>query len=112
LRMKFLFNFLILVCLALQAQGQQYNVHGRLTDPQGDGVEAATVVHLESGAGVLTGSNGYYQIELPEGEQQLSFNFSGEHPIVKHIMLQSDTLLNVQISRRDVLLDAVLVSAV
>ncbi|WP_417362264.1 TonB-dependent receptor [Galbibacter sp.] len=110
--MKFLFNFLILVCLALQAQGQQYNVHGRLTDPQGDGVEAATVVHLESGAGVLTGSNGYYQIELPEGEQQLSFNFSGEHPIVKHIMLQSDTLLNVQISRRDVLLDAVLVSAV
>lgn len=110
--MKFLFNFLILVCLTLQAQGQQYKVHGRLTNPQGEGVGAATVLHLETGKGVQTDLEGYYQLELPAGEQQLSFNFSGEHPIIRSIVVQGDTRLDVQISERDVLLDAVLVSAI
>ena len=100
------------MCLALQAQGQQYKVHGRLTDPQGAGIAAATVVHLESGKGVQTDLDGYYHLALPAGEQQLSFNFSGEQPIVKRIVLESDMVLDVQITEKDVLLDAVLVSAV
>jgi len=110
--MKFLFNFLVLVCLSLQAQGQQYQVHGRLTDPQGQGVGAASVIHLKTGNGVQTDLDGYYQLELPAGAQRLSFNFSGKQPIIKNIVIQGDTLLDVQISERDILLDAVLVSAI
>jgi iron complex outermembrane receptor protein len=98
--------------MTIQAQGQQYKVHGRLTNPQGEGIEAATVIHVSSGNGVQTDSEGYYELELPEGEQQLSFNFSGEHPIIKNVVVSGDTLLDVQISQKDVLLDAVLVSAI
>lgn len=110
--MKFLFNLVVLVSLSLQAQAQQYTVHGKLTSPQGEGVGAATVLHVGSGKGVQTDLDGYYQLELSAGEQQLSFNFSGQHPIVKNIVVNGDTRLDVQISERDVLLDAVLVSAI
>ncbi len=110
--MKILFNFLVFIIFALNAQSQQYEVRGKLTDPQGGGVAGATVIHLESQNGVQTDMDGYYQIQLPAGVQQLSFNFSGRQAIVKQLIVEGDTVLNVQITEQDVMLDAVLVSAI
>ncbi|MEL4308826.1 TonB-dependent receptor [Joostella sp. CR20] len=111
--MKFLFTSLIFLCVSAQlCFAQEFTISGKFTDQENVGVPGASVLLQKTNNGTQTDAYGNYELTVPAGKQTLVFRFSAQNPITKTINVTQNTVLDVQISEDDVMLDEVLVSAI
>ena len=99
--------------LCLQAAGQEsYTISGRITEKStGEDLIGATVV-LEPGLqGTATNSYGFYSLSAPAGNYTVSYRFIAYETVEKRLSLDSDIKLDIELIRKNISLDEVLVSA-
>lgn len=82
---------------------QQYQIHGRITDEQGELLVNASVFDSISGKGVTTDEYGRYSLFLPEGNHHLRFFYMGYEDKAHTISLHADQSLNVVLSSANVI---------
>jgi TonB-linked SusC/RagA family outer membrane protein len=97
-----------LVLCAAPAFAQQKTVTGKVTDEQGSPLTGVSVVIKGTTVGVATGGEGNYSIRVATG-QVLQFRFIGTTPVERTV--GSDNVLNVQLHRAAVTLNALVVTA-
>lgn len=88
--------FIIFFCLNLNAQN--FTISGQILDSAtGEKMIYCSVYNLESKAGTLTNSYGFFSITLPKGPQTLRFSFVGYKSKSVLIDLDKDINLNLTI---------------
>ncbi|MEL6649217.1 MAG: TonB-dependent receptor [Bacteroidota bacterium] len=94
---------LLLLCGSAWAQ---VSVTGRVTKPDGEGLEGASVVVVGTTTGTFTGTDGSYKIVVPE-DGSLAFNFVGYKS--QTLEVKGQTVINVQLEE-NLVLDEVLIT--
>jgi hypothetical protein len=77
----------------------------------GMSVAGAAVYAANSSVGAMTGNDGYYVIQLPAGQQELSVHSVGMKDTRRQLMLYSDGKLNIEVQEDVLSLNEVVVSA-
>lgn len=88
----------------------QVSVSGYVSDATtGEMLIGASVAVRTSGGGALTNAYGYYSLKLPRGSHLLSFSYLGYKITDIELNLVKDTIINVSLSPRDLLIGEVVV---
>jgi len=109
----FLLILIFPTLLSFPAAGQEdYTISGRITEKStGEDLIGATVV-LEPGLqGAATNSYGFYSLSAPAGNYNITYRFIGYETIEKKLSLDSDIKLDIELNRKNISLDEVVVSA-
>jgi iron complex outermembrane receptor protein len=77
MRKKLLLSGLFLFCCILQSFAQQRTVTGKVTSTDGTPLVGASVVVVGQKAGVTTGSDGTFSIDVPENAKQIQVSYVG-----------------------------------
>jgi len=97
---------------AEQKPGKMIAVRGRLLDKEsGEPLIGATVFIRETGAGYYTDGDGQFLMTLPAGTYEVSFRCLGMHEINYFLSLRSDGSLTIDMNRKLIPLDEVIVVA-
>ena len=107
--MKNVLFFLSLLVLSIQAYAQEFTLQGTVTE-NGEPLEEVSVYVRSTGSGTLTDENGNYRLSLPEGDYTIVFSFGNQK--TRKVELQSDKILNIDLSGAQESLDEVFLSAV
>lgn len=87
--MKSLLPLILLLSFAVAAQAARQNpASGRVTDPQGQPIEFATVVLMRENAqvaGTATDSDGGFTLKVPSGDYTLSIQYLGYQTITQQV---------------------------
>lgn len=81
-------------------------VRGRLTDENGEPLIGASVLVQGASVGTVTDIDGYYEIKLPEGTNELTFSYTGYETVQQQV---SGNTMDVSLAR-GMLLDEVVVT--
>ena len=85
---------------------------GTIVKPSNGEAIVGVVVYVgKLKVGAVTNSVGYYSIELPKGQYQVEFRMVGMRQTIRHIIVYSDGILNVDMYENTNQLNEVLVSA-
>lgn len=85
---------------------------GTIRNSANDEPVAGAIVYIDKlKAGVLTNDEGYYQVELPKGEQQIEYRMVGMRTAKRNITIFSDGALDINLFQSTNQLDEVTVSA-
>lgn len=107
--MKSLLALLLLSLLSFLSSAQ--SLHGRITNQQKLPIAHVNIFVSELGKGATSNAEGFYQINLPEGEWQIMFRYMGYQSEVKTINIVSHTQLDIQLRPQVMMLPEVLVLA-
>lgn len=107
--MKNVLFFVGLLVLSIQAYAQEFRLSGTVTE-NGTPLNEASVYVKSSGEGTLTDENGNYSLNLEKGEYTIVFIFGNQKS--KKVVLDSDKVLNIDLSGAKESLDEVFLSAV
>lgn len=102
---------LLLVCTALLCSGMllaQRSVSGTVTDETGVALIGATVYVKNSSIGTITGTDGYYLIELTDGTESLIFSYIGY--TTREVLVGSQSQLDLVLMLGSTGLDEVVVT--
>ena len=95
-----------------QAHAEGYTIKGKVTDANGIPLVGASVIIDGTFKGVNTGVDGYYLFTgLKEGNYLVRFSFIGYETIERDLILDGDTILDVQLNFMAVITDDVVISA-
>ncbi|WP_417599970.1 TonB-dependent receptor [Owenweeksia hongkongensis] len=110
--MKKLIAFAALSALFLQTQAQ--TISGRVTSKtDGKPLPGATIVVQSAKAGVQSGTNGEFEIQLEKGKTyQLTASFVGFEPLTKEVIANENAIVNFALAEASELLEPVNISAV
>lgn len=90
----------------------QYSVSGNVSDQDGNPLIGASIVVKETNKGTTSIGNGRYSItNLKSDSYNLVFSFLGYENVVKQIVINSDTKIDVVMSTKSFLADEVIVMA-
>lgn len=106
--------FLIIASVSglCQAQAEGYAIKGKVTDTYGIPLAGASVIIDGSFKGVSTGVEGSYLFTgLKKGNYLVRYSFIGYETIEKALILDDDTILDVQLNFMAVITDDVVISA-
>lgn len=104
-------SLFILIMAAQDIMSQSYTISGYITAGEtGENLIAANVYDLRNGKGAVTNNYGFFSLTLPKDSASLQVSYIGFEPIVKHIMVEHDMQLNIELSA-SILLDAIEVTA-
>ena len=106
--MKTLLFSLSLLFFSFNAAAQNHEVRGQVTD-NGVPLPGAIVQVKQSAIGTAADENGYYVLQLEEGDYTLVFSYGNRKEIA--IELEADMTLNVDLADAQETLDEVFVSA-
>ncbi len=85
---------------------------GTLTDTESDEPIPGAIVYVEKlKAGVVTNESGYYSLGLPKGSFQVEYRMVGMRTTRRNVVIFSDGILNVGMTRNTNKLDEVTISA-
>ncbi len=106
-------GFLIaFILLAKAATGQEVTISGHVKDAtDGEILIGANIYLKETTVGTTTNSYGFYSLTLPESRQTVVFSFVGYQSEEFDLKLDSDTTINVGLSRKTADIEEVVVSA-
>ena len=107
--MKNVLFFVGFLALSIQAYAQEFKLSGTVTD-NGVPLNEASVYVKGSGKGTLTNEQGNYTLSLEEGTYTIVFIFGNQKS--KKVELNSDQVLNIDMSGAEETLDEVFLSAV
>ncbi len=107
--MKTLFKLGLLLLFTVQANAQNYQVSGKVTDKDLE-LPDVSVYAKGSNLGTLTDDDGKYKLELPAGKHVLVFAYGNQKEI--RLNLTQDTILNVDLSDAIESLEEVMVRSV
>ncbi|WP_298526627.1 TonB-dependent receptor [uncultured Christiangramia sp.] len=107
--MKHLLSFVALLAISLQAYAQDYKLSGIVTE-NGNPIDGASVYLQSTGSGTLTNENGYYELQLSEGNYTLIFSFGNQRS--RTVNLTEDSTLNIDLAGAQESLDEVFLSSV
>ena len=107
--MKNVLFFIGLLVLSIQAYAQQFKLSGTVTD-RGEPLDEVSVYVQSTGKGTVTDENGDYTLSLKEGTYTIVFSFGNQK--TKRLNLNSDEILNVDMSGAEETLDEVFLSSV
>jgi hypothetical protein len=111
MRLK-IFLFALFVLIVTYCTGQKYTISGYITSSQtGEQLIAATVFDSVNHTGVVSNSNGFFSINLPEGKINIRTSYLGYEPVEHRFLLNRDTSLSITLNEKSSALDAVVVSA-
>ncbi|MDA3854525.1 MAG: TonB-dependent receptor, partial [Bacteroidales bacterium] len=90
---------LLTLMLSTALLAQNYTISGRISevDDKNEGLIGANVMYSES-SGTVANIEGDYKLELPAGKYTLRFSYVGYEAIEKEVNLNSNMILNVQLS--------------
>lgn len=102
--MKHVLFFVGLLALSIQAYAQEFKLSGTVTE-NGVPLNEASVYVKDSGSGTLTNQKGNYTLNLEEGTYTIIFVFGNQKS--KRVVIDSDKVLNVDLSGAEESLDEV-----
>lgn len=95
--------FLILF-FPLSVFSRSYTISGYITDSQsGEPILSASVLDLKSGHGAISNSYGFYSLTLAQDSVNLHYSYVGYDPVNESFILDSDTVLHINLSANNVL---------
>jgi hypothetical protein len=95
-----------------QKPGKMIAVRGRLLDKEsGEPLIGATVIVKETGSGYSTDGDGQFLMTLPAGTYEVNFRYLGMQEVRYLLRLRSDGSLTVEMNRKLIPLDEVIVVA-
>ncbi len=93
----------VLSVLCLQAQNK-HTISGYITDKASkETLIGATILDLKSGRGTITNEYGFYSLTLPDGPVEMRTGYVGYKPVIIHLSLFRDTLINIDVPTIDAL---------
>lgn len=110
-------SFILFLIFALGSglclgQAESYTIKGRVSDTNGNPLVGASVIIDGTFKGVNTGVDGYYLFTgLKGGDCLVRYSFIGYETITRGLILNGDTILDVQLSPMAVITDEVVISA-
>jgi len=107
--MKNVLFFVGLLALSIQTYAQEFEISGTVTE-NGTPLNEASVYVKSSGKGTLTDEQGNYSLNLEKGTYTLVFVFGNQKS--RRVVLNSDQVLNLDLSGAEESLDEVFLSAV
>ncbi len=96
----------LLVCSTSAVLGQRYTVKGNVIDQDGNSLPGVNIISLETGFGVSSDVNGYYEIELPRGVHHLEASFVGMETLEKYANATRNLIINFKLKPAIVEMDA------
>ncbi|MHC2990671.1 TonB-dependent receptor [Pontibacter sp. HJ8] len=110
--MKKLLIVMAVVLLPLQLLAQ-FKLSGQVTDAaKNEALAGATVVLAGSGAGTISGPNGYFEFQdLPAGSYTLRITYLGYEQAERNLRLTADTNLNIALQTANLRTGEVVISA-
>jgi len=98
-KMKKLPLMALFLLATASAWGQNHTIRGYITDSKSqETLIGATILDKNSGKGSITNEYGFYSLTLPDGNVSLSIGYVGYRQLSNEFNLQSDTLLNLNLS--------------
>ncbi|MGN6511825.1 MAG: carboxypeptidase-like regulatory domain-containing protein [Chitinophaga sp.] len=105
--MKYLLLFSSLLLCMLQAQAQQRTIRGSVTDSAGTAIPGATVLVKGTNIGTAAGTDGHYEIKVPNDNTTLIFTSMGFQD--REVTVGKQSVLNVRLQQSGKDLNAVVV---
>ncbi len=103
----------IFVFLTVALSAQKYAIFGHIKDKaNGESLVGATISVGDQNIGATSNNFGFYSLSVTKGEQSLKCSYIGYRPTTKSIVIQHDTLINVELEVQSSKLDEVVVTAV
>jgi len=110
--MKKTIIFLVLLVSVLSLKSQNYTINGYLTDSiTGEKLISAIVYESNSQKGATTNINGLYSITLQGGKINVKYSYIGYTSKTLEFNLKSDTVINMNLSSSENLLNEITVLA-
>jgi iron complex outermembrane recepter protein len=111
-----IYSLVFLVCTvvlnAFPVQDSRSEIHGRVTDKEGNALAGASVSIENTMSGVLADSDGKYSFSgLKDGIFKLRFSFIGYKSTVKEVNLRGDQAVNISLELLAILTENVLITA-
>jgi len=89
---------------------QNYTISGNITDAtSGEDLIGASVFIMGTTTGTTTNTYGFYSLDLPKGQQRVSFSYIGYETITRDVTLTEDITINIQLSPDKTLLEGVVI---
>lgn len=111
MRNKFPVFLLLFFCLS-PAFAQKVTLSGHVKDAgSGEDLIGATISVKEAGAGTVTNSYGFYSLTLDKGTYTLVYRYVGYEEQSKKVILDKNTVLNIELAERAKEMKAAVVSA-
>jgi hypothetical protein len=102
----------ILIMIPIIAFAENYSLRGVITDAKtGEDLIGAAISIEQSASGTFSNSYGFYSITLPEGEHIINVNFIGYKSYQTKVLLQKNSIMNVELLPSVIALNEVEVSA-
>ena len=87
--------------LPLSFMGQQGTLKGKVLDREDGEFLVGVNIYNDNNVGTITDLNGYYTLNLPVGEQKITFKYIGYQKIIKEVFLKENETLNLDIELSD-----------
>ncbi|WOI21501.1 TonB-dependent receptor [Nonlabens ulvanivorans] len=110
---KRLLSAIILLNFAFaKAQSEKFTLSGTISEvSNGETMIGVNILIPELSAGTSSNEYGFYSITLPAGTYQVVYSFIGYKNILKEVVLNSDTQINIEMADSDEQLDAIVIKA-
>ncbi|MBF4983418.1 TonB-dependent receptor [Nonlabens mediterrranea] len=95
-----------------KAQSEKFTLSGTISEvSNGETMIGVNILIPELSAGTSSNEYGFYSITLPAGTYQVVYSFIGYKNILKEVVLNSDTQINIEMADSDEQLDAIVIKA-
>ncbi|GAK75525.1 TonB-dependent receptor [Nonlabens ulvanivorans] len=95
-----------------KAQSEKFTLSGTISEvSNGETMIGVNILIPELSAGTSSNEYGFYSITLPAGTYQVVYSFIGYKNILKEVVLNSDTQINIKMADSDEQLDAIVIEA-
>ncbi|MDD4149742.1 MAG: TonB-dependent receptor, partial [Bacteroidales bacterium] len=109
--MKRVIGILLLTLISFSGFAQKHTISGYIKDKDtGEELIGANIIIKEKNTGTTTNTYGFYTINLPDGNYEITYSFIGYKDEQKTIKLYSDQSINVELNGSAYITDEVIVS--
>ncbi|NJN42096.1 MAG: carboxypeptidase-like regulatory domain-containing protein [Flammeovirgaceae bacterium] len=112
-RLTFVFWTLFFVLTILRVSGQEnvFLLSGRIITTEGTPLPFTTIFIKQNGTGTVSDPDGYFEIKLPMGEYEVTFQFMGYETVIRTIRLNEPVKVDIVMREQAIVLQNVTVYA-